>query len=197
MKKLLLAVAAAATLAVVGTASANTNLGGATTNPDGSVTLASGTGSAGVDITLPGVTFVGDIQAFSLNYSFPSGCATGVPTLAIITERGTIGIPLSNGSGFTCAPGTNFLYLLNSTTGADTHQLVGGTFLDNWGRAHSEYDNLHVLAVQLLTTGPNQTVTVSNLNLDRSGSADRLDVGARAEFSSHEGGRRGPLRVAS
>ena len=165
MKKLIVLAAAISALALAAVAGATTNIGGATTNADGSVTLASGTGSAGIDVTLPGVTFVGDIQAFSLNYSFPSGCATGSPILAIITVRGTIWVPLSNAAGFTCAPGTNFLYVLNTATGTDTHEILGGTYADTWGHAHSEYDNLRVLAVQLLTTGPNQTVTVSNINL--------------------------------
>jgi hypothetical protein len=164
MKKLLLVLAVVFGLTAVGAASANTNLGGATTNADGSVTLNSGTSSAGVDITLPGVTFVGDIAAFSLSYSFPSGCATGVPSLVITTVRGPITISLGGVSGFTCTSGTN-LYVLNPTTPADTHVIVGGTFADTWGHAKSEYDNLQVLDVALVTTGANQSVTVSGLNL--------------------------------
>src|SRR5919204_2967701 len=136
MKKFIVLAVAVSALAFAAAANANTNIGGATTNADGSVTLASGTGSAGVDITLPGVTFVGDIQSFSLNYSFPGGCATGSPILAIVTVRGTIWVPLSNAAGFTCAPGTNFLYVLNIATGTDSHEILGGTFLDTWGHAH-------------------------------------------------------------
>jgi hypothetical protein len=167
MKKLLsvLAVAAAA-LAVAGIANATTNLGGATTNADGSITLNSTASpfSAGVDLGVPSNTFVGDITAFSLNYSFPSGCATGVPSLAIVTVRGTISVSLAGVAGFTCTSGVN-LYVLNPNTPADTSAIVGGTTADTWGHAKSEYDNLQVLAVQLVTTGPSQNVTVSNLNL--------------------------------
>jgi hypothetical protein len=166
MKKLVVLVALAAGLAAAGAASANTNLGGATTNADGSVTLSSvAAPSAGVDVSLPGVTFVGDISAFSLTYSFPNGCPTGVPTLAIVTVRGTIWVSLGGVSGFSCAAGPSNAYVLNTTTPADTHEIVGGTVADSWGRAHSEYDNLRVNAVQLLTTGPGQTMTVSNVSL--------------------------------
>jgi hypothetical protein len=166
MKKLVVLVALAAGLAVAAGAGANTNLGGATTNADGSVTLSSATvPSAGIDVSLPGVTLVGDIAAFSLTYSFPNGCPTGVPTLAIITVRGTIWVSLGGVSGFSCAPGTSTAYVLNNTTPVDTHEIVGGTASDSWGRAHSEYDNLRVNAVQLLTTGPGQTMTVSNVSL--------------------------------
>ena len=44
-------------------------------------------------------------------------------------------------------------------------EILGGTVADNWGHAKSEYDNLAVNSIQLVTTGPNQTVTVWNINL--------------------------------
>jgi hypothetical protein len=167
MRKLILVLAVAAAAALAGGASANTNLGGATSNADGTVTLNSSVapGSAGIDVSLPGVTFVGDIAAFSVDYNFPNGCPTGVPILAIVTVRGTIWTSIGSAGGFTCAPGTHTAYVLSNTSPTDTHEIVGGTFSDNWGRAHSEYDNLRVQAVQLLTTGPNQVVTVGNINL--------------------------------
>jgi hypothetical protein len=167
MRKLILVLAVAAAATLAGGASANTNLGGATSNADGTVTLNSSATpfSAGVDVSLPGVTFVGDISAFSVDYNFPNGCPTGVPILAIVTVRGTIWTSIGSAGGFTCAPGTHNAYVLTNTTPTDTHEIVGGTVSDNWGRAHSEYDNLRVLAVQLLTTGANQVVTVGNINL--------------------------------
>src|SRR4029079_4561846 len=89
MRKLILVLAVAAAATLAGGASANTNLGGATSNADGTVTLNSSATpfSAGVDVSLPGVTFVGDISAFSVDYNFPIGCQTGVPILAIVTVR--------------------------------------------------------------------------------------------------------------
>jgi hypothetical protein len=168
MKKLLLVAAAAAALAfAAGASAANTNLGGATTNADGSVTLNSTASpfSAGIDIGLPGVTNVGDITAFSLNISFPSGCPAGVPKLAIATVRGTISVSLSGGQGFTCAAGTTNVYVLNPSTPADTSQILGGSAADTWGHAQSEYDNLRVNSVQLVTTGVGQVATVSNIQL--------------------------------
>jgi hypothetical protein len=168
MKKLILAVAATAALAFATTASAapTTTFGGATTNADGSVTFNSSASPfvAGIDFSVPGGTFVGDLSAFSLDYNFAAGCPSGVPRLAISTPRGTISVSLSSVAGFNCVSGHN-LYVLNSTTATDTGQILGGTFADTWGHAKSEYDNLKVDAVQLVTTGPNQAVTVWNINL--------------------------------
>jgi hypothetical protein len=168
MKKLILAVVAIAALAFAATASAapTTTFGGATTNADGSITLNSTASPfvAGIDFSNPGGTFVGDLAAFSLDYSFAAGCPNGVPKLAIGTPRGTISISLGAVAGFNCVSGHN-LFVLNPTTATDTGQILGGTAADNWGHAKSEYDNLAVDSIQLVTTGPNQTVTVWNINL--------------------------------
>ena len=168
MKKLVLAAALAATLALATVASAapTTTFGGATVNADGSVTLNSSASPfvAGIDFSDPGGTFVGDLAAFSLDYSFAAGCPSGVPKLAIGTPRGTISISLASVAGFGCTSGHN-LYVLDTSTAADTGQILGGTSADTWGHAKSEYDNLAVNSIQLVTTGPNQTVTVWNINL--------------------------------
>jgi hypothetical protein len=169
MKKLMLAAVMAACLAFAGGASAapTTTFGGATVNADGSVLLNSSASPfvAGIDLSVPGGTFVGDLTAFSTDYNFANGCPNGVPKLAIGTPRGTISISLAWVSGFSCASGTHSAYVLNATTQVDTGQILGGTSIDTWGHAKSEYDNLRVNSVQLVTTGANQTVTVANVLL--------------------------------
>src|SRR5439155_22810198 len=102
MKKLFVAVGITAALAFASAASAapTTTFGGATTNADGSVTLtSSATQSAGIDFSVPGGTFVGDLAAFSLDYSFAAGCPNGVPKLAIASPRGSISVSLGNRTG--------------------------------------------------------------------------------------------------
>jgi len=94
-----------------------------------------------------------------------NGCPSGVPKLAIGTPRGTISISLAWVAGFSCASGTHSAYVLNATTAVDTGQILGGTVNATWGHAKSEYDNLKVDSVQLVTTGANQTVTVANVLL--------------------------------
>jgi hypothetical protein len=169
MKKLILAAALAVGLVFAGVAGAapTTTFGGATVNADGSVLLNSSALPfvAGIDLSVPGGTFVGDLTAFSTDYSFASGCPSGVPKLTIVTERGTISVSLAAVAGFSCATGTHNAYVLNPSTAVDTGQILGGTSNDTWGHAKSEYDNLRVDAVQLVTTGPNQTVTVANVTL--------------------------------
>src|SRR5947208_5193447 len=96
MKKVVVMVALVLGLAFAAGASAAGPFGGATANADGSVTLNSALGTAGLDIGLPGVTFVGDIAAFSLNSTMPLGCPNGTPSLAIITVRGTIWVSLGS-----------------------------------------------------------------------------------------------------
>src|SRR3989442_10538032 len=168
MKRLILAVGITAALAFASAASAapTTTFGGATTNADGSVTLNSSASpfAAGIDFSVPGGTFVGDLAAFSLDYNFAAGCPSGVPKLAIGTPRGTISISLASVAGVGCTSGHN-LYVLNPSTATDTGQILGGTSADTWGHAKSEYDNLVVNSIQLVTTGPNQAVTVWNINL--------------------------------
>ena len=167
MKKLFLTAAMVAGLAFAGGSSAATTIltGGATLNPDGSVTLNSTAPATSAAVSVPtGRILLGDITAFSLSYSFPGGCATGVPELQIMTVRGTIHVSLG-AAGLNCGPGTFSTYLLNPSTAVDTHEIVGGTFVDNWGRAHSEYDNLAVTGIQVITTGASQVVTLSNMQL--------------------------------
>ena len=168
MKKLIVVLAVAAGLAVAGGANAAGPIGGATTNADGSVTLNSTASpfSAGLDLAIPSATNVGDLAALSFNYSFPNGCASGVPKLAIITVRGTVTILLDSVAGFTCAPGTHFLYVLNDATPTDTSQIPGGSATQTWvPAAKGEFDNLGVIAVQIQTTGVNQVMTLSNVVL--------------------------------
>jgi hypothetical protein len=162
MKKLILAVAVAGALALGGSAiAANTPLGGTTANTDGSWTLNSSAApfSAGLDLGLPGVTNFGDLTSLSFDYVVPSGCPTGVPKLAILTERGTINMPLP----LDCSAGKHSVYVFNLTAPLDTSAILGGTALDNWSHAHSEYDNLRVDDVQIVTTGAGQSVTISNI----------------------------------
>jgi hypothetical protein len=166
MKRLILVAAAVAALAFAGGASAapTAPFGGATANPDGSITLNSATTAAGIDFSIPSGTNFGDLTQFTLSYSFTGGCPAGVPALAVMTVRGTIWIPLASVEGFSCTTGTNFS-ILNRGTPVDTSAILGGTAADTFGHAHSEYDNLRVLAVQLVTTGPGQTMTVTSWSL--------------------------------
>jgi hypothetical protein len=163
MRKLLLAAAAVAALALGGSAgAANTLIGGATANADGSITLSStAVTSAGIDFGLPSATNFGDVTSFSMTYTVPAGCPSGTPILAINTVRGTIWAPL----GLDCSPGTHTAFVGPTSSPLDTSAILGGTALDNWGHAKGEYDNLRVNSIQLVTTGANQSVVVSNTNL--------------------------------
>jgi hypothetical protein len=170
MKKLLLAVATAAAaalaFAVAAGAAPTSTFGGATTNADGSITLSSTAAqSAGIDLSLPSNAQVGDIYSFSTGYSFANGCPNGVPVLAIITYRGTISVSLASVPGFSCAAGTNSVYVLSNNTPVNSSALPGGSANDTWAHVKSEYDDLRINNVQLVTSGANQTVTVSNVQL--------------------------------
>src|SRR5947208_15739772 len=118
MKKLILAVGITAALAFASAASAapTTTFGGATTNADGSVTLNSSASPfvAGIDFSVPGGTFVGDLAAFSLDYNFAAGCPSGVPKLAISTPRGTISVYLASVAGFRCTSGHKLSIIITS-----------------------------------------------------------------------------------
>jgi hypothetical protein len=168
MKKVLLTVAVAAGLAFAAVAGAapTSIFGGAVSNPDGTITLSSTSlQAAGIDLSIPSGTNVGDMSAFSTDVNFASGCPAGVPKLAIVTYRGTISISLGAVAGFSCAAGTHSVYVLNNNTPVDSSQIPGGSANDTWAHAKSEYDNLRVNAIQLVTSGANQTVTVGNVLL--------------------------------
>jgi hypothetical protein len=167
MKKSFLAAVLAGSLMLVGSASPASSpyslMGTATTNADGSVQLNSA--NSGVSLAIPSNTSVGDLDAFLTDFNLASGCGAGVPQLAIITVKGTIRVPLSNAARFSCGTGTqNSGNLLGFDSPVDTGEILGGTFADTWGHAKSEYDNLQVLAVELITTAA-QSATVSNFVL--------------------------------
>jgi hypothetical protein len=152
--------------AAAAASSPHTTFGSATEAADGTVTLDSSKGTAGVSFSIPSGLSVGDITDFSLDYSFANGCPNGVPRLEIITVRGPMYVSLGNAAVFSCAAGTrNSSSFLHLGTAADTGRILAGTFTDTWGHAKSEYDKLRVVAIQLSTSGANQTVVVSNMQL--------------------------------
>jgi hypothetical protein len=159
MKKLFFAAVLAAGLAVVGAAGAATSpyvtSGTATVNADGSVTLGAG---GAINLLVPGGTKVGDLSSLAADFTFPSGCPTGAPVLAITTVRGTFTVPVLVG----CTSTVQHVEILGPGAPADTSADKAGSAADTWRHAQGEYDNLAVLAVAIRSSG---TVTVANFFL--------------------------------
>jgi len=181
MKKLVLCLAAAGTLAlaIAGAAVAApgyTLFGNAQIVSPGNASAhavqASSIGApgyGGIDFAVPAGLTVGQLNNLATDYQFTAGsCGLGSPRFAAETPSGSIFFYIGPPPSYTgCPPNvwTNTGNLASPTNLVDASQL-GGTFYEPYAAVQLAYGDLPVTDISLVVDGPNQTVQFDNTQVN-------------------------------